>query len=35
MTDEQDLAWVDEYINIPTGQIQSFYDGIFDQQLIL
>ena len=33
-TYEQSLVWIDDYINVPLDQMQSFRDGIFEQPLV-
>ena len=31
---DRSLVWIKDYVNIPTAQVQSFNDGIFDQPLV-
>ena len=33
-TYDTSLTWIKDYINIPTAQVQTFNDGIFDQPLV-
>lgn len=33
-TYDKSLTWIKDYVNIPTAQVKSFNDGIFDQPLV-
>jgi ABC-type glycerol-3-phosphate transport system substrate-binding protein len=33
-TYDTSLTWIKDYVNIPTAQVKSFNDGIFDQPLV-